>query len=114
MNNDLEKKRKYFKDSIYLKYENLKNSEITENKFENRSKKMNKLQKVAAVIIVGTMSLTAYAGITGNINLEKMGFMKLSENYEETLVPINKSIENEYCDITLEKMAGDKAYIIVE
>ena len=114
MNTDLENKKQYFKDSVYLKYENLKNSESTESKFENRSKKMNKLQKVAAVIIVGTMSLTAYAGITGNITLENMGFMKMSEKYEESLVSINKSIENEYCNITLESMAGDKSYIIAQ
>ena len=114
MNNDLENKKQYFKDSVYLKYENLKNSESTESKFENRSKKMNKLQKVAAVIIVGTMSLTAYAGITGNITLENMGFMKMSEKYEESLVSINKSIENEYCNITIENMAGDSAYVIAE
>ena len=32
MNNDLENKKQYFKDSVYLKYENLKNSESTESK----------------------------------------------------------------------------------
>ena len=43
-----------------------------------------------------------------------MGFMKMSEKYEESLVSINKSIENEYCNITLESMAGDKSYIIAQ
>ncbi len=114
----LEEKRKYFKDCVYLKYEKLKYTEPEEKKFENskiKSKiKWKSLQKVAAFIIVGTLSATAYAGISGNINMEKMGFLKLSKNYESSLVGINKSIENEYCNITLESMAGDKAYIIAE
>ncbi len=117
MNKNIEEKRKYFKDSIYLKYENSKNSGIEANFEALKPKKKHKLislQKVATVFIVGTLSATAYAGISGNLNMEKMGFLKLSENYENSIVEINKSIENEYCDITLESMAGDKAYIIAE
>lgn len=117
MNKDLEEKRKYFKDSIYLKYENLKNRDV-EDKFEEIKLKKKSglisLQKIATLFIVGTVSITAYAGISGNLNMEKMGFLKLSENYESSIVEVNKSIENEYCNITLESMAGDKAYIIAE
>lgn len=115
---NLEEKRKYFRDFVYLKYENLKFSEPQKSKFKNvkmKNKiKLNSLQKVATFLIVSTISVTAYAGISGNLNMEKMGFLRLSQNYEESLVKINKSIENEYCNITLENMAGDKAYIIAE
>lgn len=117
MNKNIEEKRKYFKDAIYLKHENLKNSDIADNFEEIKPKKKHgliSLQKVATVLIVGTLSVTAYAGISGNINMEKMGFLKLSENYESSRTEVNKSIENEYCNITLESMAGDKAYIIAE
>ena len=118
MDKKLEEKRKYFKDSVYLKYENLKFTEPQKNEFEDikikNKMKLNSLQKVAAFIIASTVSITAYAGISGNINMEKMGFLKLSQNYENSLVEINQSIENEYCNITLESMAGDKAYIIAE
>ena len=118
MSKNLEEKRKYFKDSVYLKYENLKCTETEKSKFENNKiknkTKLNRFQKVATFIIVGTLSITAYAGISKNLNMEKMGFLKLSQNYENSLVEINKSIENEYCNITLESMAGDKAYIIAE
>lgn len=117
MNKNIEEKRKYFKDAIYLKHENLKNSDIADNFEEIKPKKKHgliSLQKVATVLIVGTLSITAYAGISGNINMEKMGFLKLSENYESSRTEVNKSIENEYCNITLESMAGDKAYIIAE
>lgn len=117
MNKNLEEKRKYFKDSIYLKYENSKNSQV-EDKFEEIEfkKKFNlvSLQKVAAIIAVATVSVTAYAGISGNLNIEKMGLLKLSENYESSMIEVNQSIENEYCNITLESMAGDKSYIIAE
>ena len=118
MDKKLEEKRKYFKDSVYLKYENLKCMKSPENELENRKiknkLKLNRLQKVAAFIIAGTVSITAYAGISKNTNMEKMGFLKLSQNYENSLVAVNQSIENEYCNITLESMAGDKAYIIAE
>ncbi len=117
MNKNIEEKRKYFKDAIYLKHENLKNSDIEDNFEEIKPKKKHRLislQKVATVLIVGTVSVTAYAGISGNLNMEKMGLLKLSENYESSRTEVNKSIENEYCNITLESMAGDKAYIIAE
>lgn len=117
MNKNIEEKRKYFKDAIYLKHENLKNSDIEDNFEEIKPKKKHgliSLQKVATVLIVGTVSVTAYAGISGNLNMEKMGLLKLSENYESSRTEVNKSIENEYCNITLESMAGDKAYIIAE
>ena len=43
-----------------------------------------------------------------------MGFFKLGQNYENSLIEINQSIENEYLNMTLESMSGDKAYIIAE
>lgn len=118
MDKKLEEKRTYFKNSVYLKYENLKCTKVPENELENgkikHKLKFNRLQKVAAFVIAGTVSLTAYAGISKNANMEKMGFLKLSQNYENSLVAVNQSVENEYCNITLESMAGDKAYIIAE
>lgn len=118
MNKKLEEKRKYFMDSVYLKYENIKCTEPKEDETENikvKNKiKLNILQKVATFFIIGTVGVTAYAGISKNVDMEKMGFFKLSQNYENSLVEINKTIENEFCNITLESMAGDKAYIIAE
>ena len=52
MDKNLEGKRKYFKDCVYLKYENLKSTESEGNELENiktKNKiKLNTLQKVAA------------------------------------------------------------------
>lgn len=118
MDKNLEGKRKYFKDCVYLKYENLKSTESEGNELENiktKNKiKLNTLQKVAAFFIIATASITAYAGISKNVNMEKMGFFKLGQNYENSLIEINQSIENEYLNMTLESMSGDKAYIIAE
>ena len=65
MDKKLEEKRKYFKDPVYLKYENLKFTEPQKNEFEDieikNKMKLNSLQKVAAFIIASTVSITAYA-----------------------------------------------------
>lgn len=118
MNRSIEEKRKYFKDSIYLKYENKKNSkEFTEDKFTKKESKRNfitNLQKVAVIIIVFAVGMTVYAGVTGNLNLDGLGMLKINENYESSKIEINKSIENEYCKITLESMAGDSSYIVAQ
>ena len=71
-------------------------------------------QTVASLAVLFATSITVYAGVTGNLNFEKLGLLKLSKNYDETATEINQSIENDYCKITLEKMAGDSAYLITE
>ncbi len=119
MNKSIEEKRRYFKDSMYLKYENQKNSQDKQfiEKFENKKKKYNllsKLQRIATIIIVFAVGMTVYAGVTGNFNIYGLGLLKLNENYESSKVEINKSIENEYCKITLESMAGDSSYIVIQ
>lgn len=108
---ELNKKRRYFKDSVYLKYENQSN--IDEH-FKNKKKKFSITSKVAVALVVCTLGMGVYAGVSGNINLEKIGFLKLSENYEENVVLVDKSFENENCKINLEGMAGDGAYIVAE
>lgn len=83
-----------------------------EKKKENRF--IGFIQKVAAVILIGTLSVTAYAGITGNLSFEKLGLKKLSQNYEENKVALNEKIDNEYLTISLENIARDSAYVILE
>lgn len=93
---------------------NIKN---TINNCTNNTRKYNTLRRVKKIIIaslIGVSSLTVYAATTKNSNLRNMGFLKLSENYEENAVEINKTIENEYFTLTLESMAGDNAYIVAE
>lgn len=98
--------KELFKKNVYEKY----NKELT----KKSKRKSSILQKVAGVILVGSLSVTVYAGATGNLGLEKMGFLKLSQNYEESAYSVNKEIENEYFKISLENMAGDSSYIIAE
>lgn len=97
-----------------LKY--VSNMQTTSRRIEK--KKENRfigfMQKVAAVILIGTLSVTVYAGITGNLSFEKMGLKKLSQNYEENKVTLNEKIDNEYFTISLENIARDSAYVIIE
>ena len=96
-----------------------------DDELQNKSYQFNKersgysmkrriLQSVASLAIIFTFGLTVYAGVSGNLNLEKLGLLKLSKNYDESATQINQSIENEYCKITLNSMAGDSAYIVSE
>ncbi len=80
-------------------------------------KKYNILSKIKKIIIaslIGVSSLTVYAATSKNFNFKNMGLLKLNQNYEESAVEINKTIENEYFTLTLESMAGDNAYVVAE
>lgn len=69
---------------------------------------------LASLLIVFIGGISVYAGVTGNFNLGKIGFLKLNENYDKNAVEINQSIENEYFKITLQSMAGDSSYIVTK
>ena len=96
--------------------EELKNRIRTEIRNTNVKPKRNMkvIQGIAAVFTVAILGVTTYAGVTGNLTLEKMGLLKASENYDENAVDINQTISNEYTDITLKSIACDNAYIIEE
>lgn len=72
------------------------------------------LSKVAVVIIMFSIGLTAYATISGNLNLKGLGLNKLNNNYEENKVDVNKVIENDYLKLSINNIARDSAYIILE
>lgn len=115
MNKSIEEKRKYFKDSIYLKYENQEN--VKTEQFIDEYKKhslLSKMQKIAVIIVICAVGMSVYAGVTEKLNLDGLGLLKINQNYESSKVEINKSIENEYCKITLESMAGDSSYIVAQ
>lgn len=96
--------------------EELKNRIRTEIRNINVKPKRNMkvIQGIAAVFTVAILGVTTYAGVTGNLSLEKMGLLKASENYDENAVDINQTISNEYADIILKSIACDNAYIIEE
>lgn len=93
---------------------NMQSSTQRINKKKSKNKFTSFMQKVAAVILIGTLTLTVYAGITDNLSFEKMGLKKLSQNYEENKVTLNEKIDNEYFTLSLENMARDSAYVILE
>ena len=77
-------------------------------------KLLNLLRKIGISAIIGASTITVYATTTNNLPFMNMGLIKLGDNYDENSIEVNKSIENEYTKITLESMAGDGAYVILE
>lgn len=77
-------------------------------------KLLNLLRKIGISAIIGASTITVYAATTNNLPFINMGLIKLGDNYDENSIEVNKSIENEYTKITLESMAGDGAYVILE
>lgn len=75
---------------------------------------LNFLRKIGISALVGASTITVYSATTNNLPFINMGLMKVGENFEENSIEVNKSIENEYVKITLESLAGDNAYIILE
>ncbi|MBP3596487.1 MAG: hypothetical protein J6J60_04095 [Clostridia bacterium] len=114
--NDFEVPESYEKSvNDALKYvSNMQTSTRRINKKKTDNKFIGLLQKVATIVLVGALSVTVYAGITGNISFEKMGLNKLSQNYEDNKVAINEKIDNEYFTLSLENIARDSAYVILE
>ena len=99
--------------------EKLKNrirQEIKEfdNKKSKKTPLIKTMQGIAAVVVVGILSITSYAAVTGNLSLENLGLFKASKNYSQNAVAINQSIENKYIKFTLNNIACDDTYLITE
>lgn len=112
---------KILKDSIN---EQIKAPEKLKNRIRQEIRQMDKkkkkttlvktMQGIAAVVVVGILSVTSYAAVTGNLSLQNMGFLKASKNYSENAVEVNKVIENKYLKYTLNNVACDNTYLITE
>ena len=112
---------KILKDSINEQIkapEKLKNRIRQEiRQMDNKKKKttlVKTMQGIAAVVVVGILSVTSYAAVTGNLSLQNMGFLKASKNYSENAVEVNKVIENKYLKYILNNVACDNTYLITE
>ena len=102
--------KKTIKNTIQKCTQQSKNSETEIKKY----KILNTIKKIGITAIIGASTITVYAATTNNLPFQEMGLMKLSQNYDENAVEINKTIENEYTKVTLETMSGDGSYIILE
>lgn len=61
---------------------------------DNKKKKttlVKTMQGIAAVVVVGILSVTSYAAVTGNLSLQNMGFLKASKNYSENETEANQA-----------------------
>ena len=72
------------------------------------------IKKIVTAILIGASTITVYAATTRNFDFSKLGLNKLNENYNDSIVEMDQSIENEYVKITLSSMAADESYIIAE
>ena len=72
------------------------------------------LQTLAMLVIVCTFGMTVYAQVTGNLNFKNMGLLKASENFDDKKIDVNKTIENDYVKISIDDIARDSAYLIIE
>jgi hypothetical protein len=109
--------------NVPKKYENSVNdalnyiSNISKEKSNKKNIKNNIIsimQKVAIVFITGILGVTVYAGISNNAVFQKIGLNKLSQNYEQNKVSVDQTIENDYFTLSLENIARDSAYVILE
>lgn len=73
------------------------------------------MQGIVAVVVVGILSVTSYAAVTGNLSLQNMGFLKASKNYIIS-IDSNTFVNNEkiYPWGTDIQKVGDKEYKFVE
>lgn len=72
------------------------------------------LQTLATLVLICTFGMTVYAQVTGNLNFKNMGLLKASENFENKKIDVNKTIENDYVKISIDDIARDSAYLIIE
>lgn len=114
---DVELSDKYdnsIEDAIQYAFKHKKYDKSETRKKDTKFTIFSNLSKIAAVFIIGILSVSTYAQISNNATLKDMGFLKLSKNYEEKKIGINKKIDNDYLSVVVENIASDSAYVIVE
>lgn len=105
-----------FKSGVRETIEKIQNSETGKKRNKNNAgyRFVNAIKKIITAILIGASTITVYAATTKNFDFSKLGLMKLEENYNESIVEMDQSVENDYAKITLNSMAGDESYIITE
>ena len=103
-----------FKSGVRETIEKIQNSKTSKKQKNIGNRFINVIKKIITAILIGASTITVYAATTKNFDFSKLGLMKLEENYNESIVEMDQSIENDYAKITLNSMAGDESYIITE
>lgn len=105
-----------FKNSIRSTIETIQNSETSKKRKKNKAgnRIVDIIKKMITAILIGASTITVYAVTTRDFNFGKLGLNKLDENYNDSIVEMEESVENEYAKITLNSMAGDESYVITE
>lgn len=105
-----------FKNVVRSTIEKIQNSETSRKRNKNNigHRFFSVIKKMITAILIGASTITVYAVTTRNFDFSRLGLMKLDENYNESIVEMEESVENDYAKITLNSMAGDESYIITE
>lgn len=93
---------------------NLKESYVTNKKISLKNKLNNFIRIIIGLFSVFAVSATTYAVITGNSILALLGLGKASLKFEESSISINKTIDGDLTKITLNKIACDSSFVILE
>ena len=105
-----------FKSSVRSTIQTIQNSETSRKRKKNKrgNRFVDIIKKMITAILIGASTITVYAVTTRDFNFGKLGLNKLDENYNDSIVEMEESVENEYAKITLNSMAGDESYVITE
>lgn len=93
---------------------NLKESYVTNKKINLKNKLNNFIRIIIGLFSVFAVSATTYAVITGNSILSLIGLGKASLKFEESSISINRTIDGDLTKITLNKIACDSSFVILE
>lgn len=108
-----------FVDGIWDKYEQYNTSSKKDKFYKKHLYKKTEHSKTVKtlfsiiILIVATAGVT-YSSVIRNFFFERIGLEKLGQNYENSKVSVDEKIDNEYVTISLNNIARDSAYIILE
>lgn len=76
------------------------------------------LKKIVQVLIslltIATTSGCVYAAVTGNSILDFLGFRKASQTFDASSININQTIQSDYVNVSLNRIASDNTFLILE
>ncbi len=83
-------------------------------KMSIKNKLIKFVQGIIAILSIFAVTGGVYAGLTGNSILSLLGLGKASIKFEEKSVMIGKTIDGDYTKTTLNRIACDGSFIILE
>ena len=115
LNEDISIPESYFENISSTIYYCKQNEIKLKKKKTQKHSSFSIIQKFVATIIAVLTCATVYAISTGNIDFNSLGLLKVQNNYEDNKLSItDEKIENDYFTLSIESIARDSVYTIVE